>query len=83
MRTAEFDRWARSQQCSWLLKRPDLRCLWMIPLFFGIGVGIMALVRWLEGWYPVWLGDVVVTISLVTIPIGFLAGIGAFDYWTR
>ena len=34
---------------SWL-KRPGLgRCLWMIPLFFGIGVGIMALVRWLEG----------------------------------
>ena len=62
---------------SWL-KRPGLgRCLWMIPLFFGIGVGIMALVRWLEGWDPVWLSDVVVTISLVTIPMGFLAGIGA------
>ena len=29
-------------------KQPGyLRCLWMIPLFFGIGVGIMALVRWL------------------------------------
>ncbi len=68
---------------SWL-KRPGLgRCLWMIPLFFGIGVGIMALVRWLEGWDPVWLSDVVVTISLVTIPMGFLAGIGAFDYWAR
>ena len=66
------------------LRRPGFgRCLWMIPLFFGIGVGIMALVRWLEGWDPVWLNDVVVTISLVTIPMGFLSGIGAFDYWAR
>jgi cytochrome c oxidase subunit I len=66
-----------------LMKAGLFRCLWMIPLFFGIGVGIMALVRWLEGWYPIWLGDVVVTISLVTIPLGFLAGIGSFDYWMR
>src|SRR5687767_10215420 len=43
----------------------------------------MALVRWLEGWDPVWLNEVVVTISLVTIPMGFLTGIGAFDYWAR
>ena len=68
---------------SWL-KRPGFgRCLWVIPLFFGIGVGIMALVRWLEGWDPIWLNEVVVTISLVTIPLGFLTSIGAFDYWTR
>ena len=66
-----------------LLKPGFLRCVWMIPLFFGIGAGIMALVRWLEGWDPIWLGDVIVTISLVMIPMGFLAGIGAFDYWAR
>src|SRR5262249_61355070 len=53
-----------------------LRCLWTVPLMFGIGVGLMALVRWLEGWYPIWLGDVVVTISLVTIPLGFLGRVG-------
>ena len=45
----------------WFTKPGLGRCLWMIPLFFGIGVGIMALVRWLEGWDPVWLGEVVVT----------------------
>ena len=67
----------------WFTKPGLGRCLWMIPLFFGIGVGIMALVRWLEGWDPVWLGEVVVTVSLVTIPMGFLAGIGSFDYWAR
>jgi cytochrome c oxidase subunit 1 len=60
-----------------------LRCLWTIPLMFGVGVGFMALVRWLEGWDPVWDSTVVVTISLVTIPLGFLGGIGGFDYWLR
>ncbi len=58
-----------------------LRCLWMIPLFFGFGAGVMVLVRWLEGWHPIWDGTVITTISLVTIPLGFLAGIGGFDYW--
>jgi cytochrome c oxidase subunit I len=60
-----------------------IRALWMTPLFFGIGVGIMGLVRWLEGWYPIWDGSIVTTISLTTVPLGFLAGIGGFDYWMR
>ena len=33
-----------------------LRVPWMMALFFGIGVGITCLVRWLEGWYPIWDG---------------------------
>ena len=60
-----------------------LRCLWTIPMMFGVGVGIMACVRWLEGWDPIWVGSIVVTISLITIPLGFLGGIGAFDFWGR
>jgi cytochrome c oxidase subunit 1 len=60
-----------------------LRCLWTVPLMFGIGAGLMALVRWLEGWHPIWDGEVIVTISLATIPLGFLGGIGGFDYWFR
>jgi cytochrome c oxidase subunit 1 len=59
------------------------RCLWMIPLFFGIGAGITCLVRWLEGWDPIWQGTVMTTVQLTAIPIGFLAGIGGFDYWMR
>jgi len=58
-----------------------VRCLWTIPLMFGIGAGIMALVRWLEAWHPIWDGTVITTISLATIPLGFLGGIGGFDYW--
>ncbi|MGZ4395529.1 MAG: hypothetical protein ACXVZ2_09235, partial [Gaiellaceae bacterium] len=33
-----------------------LRVPWMMVLFFGIGAGIVCLVRWLEGWDPVWDG---------------------------
>jgi cytochrome c oxidase subunit I len=58
-----------------------LRCLWTIPLMFGVGAGIVVLVRWLEGWHPIWDGTVITTVSLVTIPLGFLGGIGGFDYW--
>ena len=60
-----------------------VRCLWTIPLMFGFGAGIASLVRWLEAWHPVWNGTVITTISLSTIPLGFLGGIGGFDYWIR
>ena len=66
-----------------LLAPGYLRCLWTIPLMFAVGAGIVVLVRWLEGWYPIWDGTVIVTVSLVTIPLGFLGGIGGFDYWFR
>ncbi len=65
-----------------ILLRPGfLRAAWMMLLFFGIGAAIMVTVRYLEGWYPLWKGDVITTISLTTIPLGFLSGIGVFDYW--
>ena len=55
----------------------------MTALFFWIGFGIVVGIRALAGWEPVldWL--IIVTVAaLITAPIGFLAGIGAFDYWT-
>jgi cytochrome c oxidase subunit I len=61
-----------------------LRAAWMTPLFFGIGFGIVVGLRALAGWDPVldWL--IIVTVGALTAaPLGFLAGIGAFDYWTR
>jgi cytochrome c oxidase subunit 1 len=64
-----------------LLAPGYVRCLWTIPLMFGFGAGVAALVRWLEAWHPVWNGTVITTISLATIPLGFLGGIGGFDYW--
>src|SRR6266568_4467581 len=59
-----------------------LRAAWMSPLFFGIGCLIVVLCRWWGGWHPIWFGSVIVTVAgLITAPLGFLAGIGAFDYW--
>ncbi len=58
-----------------------LRAIWMVPLFFGIGAGLMVLVRFAEGWHPIWKGVTLTTIELVTVPFGFLASIGGFDYW--
>jgi cytochrome c oxidase subunit 1 len=61
-----------------------LRAAWMAPLFFWIGCGIVVLCRWWGGWHPVWKGEVIVLVAaLIAAPIGFLAGIGAFDYWVR
>src|SRR2546430_2308331 len=61
-----------------------LRAAWMVPLFFGIGSGIVVLCRWWGGWHPIWFGEIIVLVgALIAAPIGFLAGIGAFDYWVR
>jgi cytochrome c oxidase subunit 1 len=60
-----------------------LRVAWLMPLFGVLGAGLVCLVRWLAHWDPVWNGEVVATVSLVTLPFGFLAGLGGFDYWVR
>jgi cytochrome c oxidase subunit 1 len=61
-----------------------LRAAWMTPLFFGIGSLIVVLCRWWGGWHPIWFGSVIVLVAaLIAAPVGFLAGIGAFDYWAR
>jgi cytochrome c oxidase subunit I len=59
-----------------------LRGAWMFVLFGWIGFGIVVLIRWGAGWHPILLSEPIVLIAaLVAAPIGFLAGIGAFDYW--
>ncbi|HEU5066325.1 MAG TPA: cbb3-type cytochrome c oxidase subunit I, partial [Gaiellaceae bacterium] len=66
----------------WVLGPGFIRAAWMTALFFGIGFILVVGLRALAGWEPYldWL--LVVTIAgLITAPIGFLAGIGAFDYW--
>src|SRR3989475_13324620 len=61
-----------------------LRAAWMVPLFFGIGSAIVVLCRWWGGYQPLWFGEIIVLIGALTAaPIGFLAGIGAFDYWVK
>jgi cytochrome c oxidase subunit I len=61
-----------------------LRAVWMTALFFGIGCAIVVLCRWWGGWHPIWKGEMIVLVgALISAPVGFLAGIGSFDYWAR
>jgi cytochrome c oxidase subunit I len=70
--------WRRALQPGWL------RVPWMSALFFGIGLGLVLLVRWAEGWHPIWYWPPIITAAFLTaLPIGFLAGIGGFDYWAK
>jgi cytochrome c oxidase subunit I len=61
-----------------------LRVPWMTALFFGIGIALVLGIRAIAGWDPLWYWPVILTVAfLTTTPIGFLAGIGAFDYWAH
>jgi cytochrome c oxidase subunit 1 len=60
-----------------------LRVLWVTPIFFGLGLGLPILLRWAAGWDPLWKGTVLATVELVTTPLGFLVGLGGFDYWAH
>jgi cytochrome c oxidase subunit 1 len=58
------------------------RAPWTTALFAGVGIGLVTGLRALAGWDPVWEWPVVITVAFLTMaPIGFLLGIGAFDYW--
>ena len=65
------------------LKQPGfIRALWLTPLFWAIGAGIVVFVRWLGSYDPTWDWIVLAVVAfMTTAPIGFLAGIGSFDYW--
>src|SRR5579884_2205641 len=75
--TAPPGGWHRLTAPGWL------RVLWTTPIGFGIGAGLVVLIRWLAHWDPLWKGSVVVTVELVTTPLFFLVGIGGFDYWAH
>src|SRR5258708_27271551 len=59
-----------------------IRAAWMFCLFGAIGFGLVVVFRWWAGWQPLFDMSVITLVSLLVAgPIGFLAGIGAFDYW--
>ncbi len=63
--------------------RPGLiRAAWCSVVFFLIGMYIVVPIRWLAGWDPVYDWEVITVVGALTAaPIGFLLGLGAFDYW--
>jgi cytochrome c oxidase subunit 1 len=65
-----------------LMRAGWLRAAWCTALFFGVGMGIVVFLRWLAGWDPI-LDWTIITLvgALTAAPIGFLLGLGAFDYW--
>jgi cytochrome c oxidase subunit I len=59
-----------------------IRAIWMTALFFGLGLGLVVGLRALAGWDPIFFWEAIITVAaLVAAPVGFLAGLGAFDYW--
>ncbi|HZQ89734.1 MAG TPA: cytochrome c oxidase subunit I [Gaiellaceae bacterium] len=65
-----------------LLHAGLIRAAWMFCLFGAIGFGLVVVFRWWGGWQPLFDMQVITLVSLlVAAPVGFLAGIGAFDYW--
>jgi cytochrome c oxidase subunit 1 len=65
------------------LMRPGLvRGTWCAVVFFLIGMYIVVGLRWLAGWDPVYDWTIITLVGALTMaPIGFLLGLGAFDYW--
>jgi len=60
-----------------------IRAFWMMCLVGAFGFGIVVAFRWWGNWQPLIDPPVVILVAaLVAAPVGFLAGIGCFDYWT-
>jgi len=59
------------------------RVLWTVPLSFLLATGLVAGARAAFGYEPLLLQAVWLTVLMVVVPLGFLIGIGGFDYWAR
>src|SRR5579864_7194361 len=50
-------------------------------LGFGFAVGLDVLIRWLQHQHPVVDGQAITIVALIAVPLFFLVGLGAADYW--
>jgi cytochrome c oxidase subunit 1 len=68
----------------YVLKAGWIRAAWMMCLFWGIGLSLVLIFRAWAGWEPLFDWPVITVVATLTAaPIGFLAGLGALDYWVR
>ena len=59
-----------------------LRAAWTTPLFWAFGFGLVVFFRWLAHYEPIVDWTIITVVASLTLaPLGFLTGIGAFDYW--
>jgi cytochrome c oxidase subunit I len=66
----------------WLLRAGWPRAAWMTGAFFLLGMGIVVGLRALAGYDPPLDWEPVIVVAALTMaPLGFLAGLGGFDYW--
>jgi cytochrome c oxidase subunit 1 len=66
----------------WLLAAGWPRAIWMTFAFFGLGFLIVVGLRALLNYEPVVDWHVIIVAAGLTLaPLGFLAGLGGFDYW--
>jgi cytochrome c oxidase subunit I len=66
----------------WLLAAGWPRAIWMTFAFFGLGFLIVVGLRALLNYEPVVDWHVIIVVAALTLaPLGFLAGLGGFDYW--
>ncbi len=59
------------------------RAAWAMLLTLGVTIGLVAGLRALLGHGRAFDGEVLTTISLISVSMAFLIGIGCFDYWFR
>jgi cytochrome c oxidase subunit 1 len=57
------------------------RAVFATLLAAAFALGLVVLLRELYGYEPLMDWDAIVTVMLISAPLGFLVGIGCFDYW--
>src|SRR6187401_899540 len=57
------------------------RALFGTLFMAAFAMGLVVLIRSLYGYEPLWDWDAIITVMLIAAPLGFLVGIGCFDYW--
>src|SRR5437868_3231625 len=50
-------------------------------LGFGFAVGVTVLIRWLQHQHPIVDGKAITIVAMIAVPLFFMVGLGAFDYW--
>jgi cytochrome c oxidase subunit 1 len=59
-----------------------IRAAWVMAAFWGFGLALVLIFRSWAGWKPLFDWEVITVVAtLISAPIGFLIGLGAFDYW--